>query len=370
MLIPDNNEIKTELTRLKYFLLGLSQIKGIGWKTIRDIYALKKKYNVRLANLNTFLKKKSNLFNSRVLNILLSRNIEEIENLGERKHKELISKNVEFLLEHEFGRLFSNLGNQKPYWIFVQGNKNLLFNKNKLFIGIVGTREPSKQAIETVKILVEILKPYPVIVVSGLAKGIDYHVHKESIKLGIPNVSILGYGLDTDFSKESRLMKHQILENEGVIVSEYFPTESYGKEKFLRRNKLIASISDILIPVEAKVPSGTYSTVIHAKNLNKLILGFKLENNPIENYLRKEKYEIFDFSSKEEIKRFDHFLQMLLISRKIEYDPLKKLKENISKLIKNELRFRWEDRELYSELSEFFGKLANYFKEREEKNVD
>jgi len=145
-----------------------------------------------------------------------------------------------------------------PFWIFVQGNVNVLHVDS---ITIVGTRTPSDEGYLLTRMMLAQLASEGFPTVSGLAEGVDSCVHVESLKYGIPTIAILGNGMFINFPKGSEELRSAIVSHGGAVVTEYLPNQTYSGENFVRRNRLQAALGKALIPVEWKVKSGTAHTV-------------------------------------------------------------------------------------------------------------
>lgn len=108
-----------------------------------------------------------------------------------------------------------------------------------------------------------------IVIVSGLASGIDSSSHQGTIHTG-KTIAIIASGFNYIASKSFNLL-NQILSSGGAIISEYFPDTPPQPFSFLKRNRLIASISKALIVVEAPEKSGALNTAKTAKKLNRPI---------------------------------------------------------------------------------------------------
>jgi predicted Rossmann fold nucleotide-binding protein DprA/Smf involved in DNA uptake len=111
--------------------------------------------------------------------------------------------------------------------------------------------------------------------VSGLAEGIDEAAHRESLRLGLKNLAFLGHGIHHLFPETTRELRDQIVAQGGAIASEYLPHEKYRRAYFVRRNRLQAAISDLVIPVEAAEKSGTAHTINFAHAYQRPIVGLR-----------------------------------------------------------------------------------------------
>lgn len=160
-----------------------------------------------------------------------------------------------------------------PRWLFVQGNLAAL---HKPALGIVGTRKPSNDGLFLANYVGACLHYFDTVTVSGLALGIDQIIHKLSIRAKIPTIAFIGTGILQNYPDGSSQLRREICEHGGAIVSEYLPYQSYSQENFVRRNRLQAGLSKIILPVEWKEKSGTAHTVKFAHQAHKKLVCFRL----------------------------------------------------------------------------------------------
>ena len=153
-----------------------------------------------------------------------------------------------------------------PEMIFVLGNECIL---NQTSISIVGTRNSSEDGNHIAYSFSKDLAEQNIIIVSGFANGIDTYSHLGAISSG-NTIAILAYGFQW-ISHKNITLAQKILKKGGALISEYFPDICPQKFSFLKRNRLIASISIGVIVVEAPQKSGALNTVSIAKKLNKPI---------------------------------------------------------------------------------------------------
>ena len=136
---------------------------------------------------------------------------------------------------------------------------------------IVGSRKHSTYGKDVVNFLVSSLLGEDVIIVSGLALGIDSLAHKASLENNLLTISIPGSGLGKDviYPRGNLALASKILETGGVLLSEYSDTTKAESWSFPARNRLMAAISDVVLLVEAEVASGTLITARYALELGK-----------------------------------------------------------------------------------------------------
>ncbi|MBQ1564137.1 DNA-processing protein DprA [Candidatus Saccharibacteria bacterium] len=133
-------------------------------------------------------------------------------------------------------------------------------------VAIVGSRASTPYgeqiAYDTAKLLAE----NDVIVVSGLAYGIDAVAHRGCLDGGGETVAVLGTPIDRIYPACNQGLADRILEHSGAILSEYAPEDQVFKENFTFRNRIVSGLADILLVVEASRYSGTMATVSYALN--------------------------------------------------------------------------------------------------------
>ena len=157
--------------------------------------------------------------------------------------------------------------NDCPLMLFYKGTANL---NNARIVGIVGTRKPTHQGISVCEEIVEGLRPYNVIILSGLAYGIDVTAHKTALATGQDTIGVLGHGLDTIYPAAHRkVSKEMILQ--GGLLTEFTSKSRPDKEHFPMRNRIVAGLCDALVVVETAERGGSMITAIRAAQYNKQI---------------------------------------------------------------------------------------------------
>lgn len=144
-----------------------------------------------------------------------------------------------------------------PAKIFVRGN---LFTNDEPAIAIVGTRKASAQGLKIAGEIAEGLASRGIIIVSGLAMGIDTVAHEGALKSGGKTVAVLGNGLDKIYPAQNQNLAAEIVQKGGAIVSEYEPGVPSFKQNFIQRNRIISGLSLAVIVVEAPERSGALAT--------------------------------------------------------------------------------------------------------------
>ncbi len=151
----------------------------------------------------------------------------------------------------------------------------VLYYSNKInlnspkIISIVGTRNATPYGKDIVEKLIKELSLYNVLIVSGLAYGIDIHAHEVSMKYNLPTVGIMASGLDVIYPFYHKKTAAQMMKKGGGIISEYGPKVLPEHHHFPVRNRIIAGISDATIVVEAGKKSGAIITAMCANQYNR-----------------------------------------------------------------------------------------------------
>lgn len=127
-------------------------------------------------------------------------------------------------------------------------------------VAVVGARHPTAQGAENAHAFSAALGRAGLVVVSGLARGIDAAAHEGALIGGSGTVAVLGSGLDEPYPPSNARLAARIVERGGLLVSEYAPGTPPLKENFPRRNRIIAGLSLGTLVVEAAVRSGSLIT--------------------------------------------------------------------------------------------------------------
>lgn len=139
--------------------------------------------------------------------------------------------------------------------------------ENLPMVAIVGTRKPTPYGkMMTEKLALELARA-GVVIVSGLALGIDSIAHSSALKARGRTIAVSPGGLAKIYPATNSLIADQIIANNGTILSEYPPEHQPRKIEFLERNRIIAAISDLVIIPEAAAHSGSLNTASHAMNM-------------------------------------------------------------------------------------------------------
>jgi len=149
-----------------------------------------------------------------------------------------------------------------PFVLFYHGNKELLADCQEA-LAVIGTRQPSAYGIMMTRRIVEELVGADIIIVSGLAKGIDGIAHETALTHQGKTIAVLGSGIDVCYPKENKAIYDKMKLGQ-LIVSEYPGVHEPHKDNFPWRNRIIAGLADAVFVSEARKRSGTLITVGYA----------------------------------------------------------------------------------------------------------
>ena len=158
-----------------------------------------------------------------------------------------------------------------PLTLFVKGHVNL---DNAKILSVVGTRRPSEEGrILTQRLVADLCRRHPdLIIVSGLAFGIDVTAHRAAILAGRPTVGVVAHGLDTLYPSQHRDVAAQMVHQGGALISE-FPFETKPDTyNFVSRNRIIAGLADATLIVESALKGGSLITTRYAFDYDRQVL--------------------------------------------------------------------------------------------------
>ena len=165
---------------------------------------------------------------------------------------------VTTFLDKDFPSILNHIYNP-PAILFMRGNRALL-DKRLNRIALVGARRCSLYGRNVARMLGKELGKYSTIIVSGGAQGIDTHGHEGLLASLGYGIVVMGCGLDIVYPRENTKLFDRILQNNGLLVSEYPPGTPPSAKHFPARNRIISGLSRGVIVVEAKGSSGSLIT--------------------------------------------------------------------------------------------------------------
>ena len=152
-----------------------------------------------------------------------------------------------------------------PVLLFSSGNID--FNNRKV-ISIVGTRQITSYGTEFCKKLIADLAPLNPIIVSGFAYGVDIVAHQAALEHNLQTIGVLAHGLNQIYPKTHKKYVSKIEEN-GGFMTEFWSSSNPEKENFVKRNRIVAGISEATIVIESADKGGSLITATMANDYNR-----------------------------------------------------------------------------------------------------
>lgn len=242
--------------------IALTMVKGIGDITIKtllnhfgnaeEIFKAKKVHLQKIPNIGT------KTADSILLKDSFTRAEKELNFIEKYKIQPLF-----YTSDHYPKKLRNCL--DAPVLLYFKGNADL---NNQKVIAVVGTRNATAYGKAFCDNLIAGLQQHGLLVVSGLAYGIDIAAHQASLNYQIPTIGVLGHGLDRIYPAVHRSVAEKMLANGGLLTE--FPSETNpDKQNFPKRNRIIAGMADATIVVEAAKKGGALITAEIANSYNK-----------------------------------------------------------------------------------------------------
>ncbi|TCK67757.1 DNA processing protein [Winogradskyella wandonensis] len=152
-----------------------------------------------------------------------------------------------------------------PILLFQSGNINL---ENKHIISVVGARKITTNGIAFCEKLVEDLAPYNPVIVSGFAYGTDITAHKAALKHNLQTIGCLAHGLNQIYPKVHKKYMADI-EKHGGFLTDFWSSDAFDRKNFLKRNRIIAGLSEATIVIESAEKGGSLVTADIANSYNR-----------------------------------------------------------------------------------------------------
>lgn len=245
-----------------HYQTSLGLLSGVGPKTgkalLEKLHSLEELFTTTAKKLSKKTGYKISFFNQL--------NTEEI--------LELSDKVIEFNKKHNIRSIFYtdaafpyrlNECADGPLMLYQKGELPL---NDQRYVAIVGTRDCTDYGIELCRQLIESFQGKSITVVSGLAHGIDYWVHKFCVKYNVPTIGVLGHGLDRIYPAVHRDLAKKMLQN-GSLLTEFIPWTNPDRENFPKRNRIVAGLCDATIVIESKIKGGSLITARLANDYNR-----------------------------------------------------------------------------------------------------
>lgn len=210
------------------------------------------------------------------------RQLERIEGIGSVRAGNIRSfsnfksceAEIDFIEKYKISPLFINSKNYPQRLLNCYDSPALLYYRGiadlnaPRIITIVGTRNNSEYGKLVCEKLVEALKEQDILIVSGLAFGIDSIAHKAALKNGLQTVAVLAHGLDRIYPPQNKNLARQMTEN-GGLLTDFRSGINPDRQNFPKRNRIAAGICDGLVVIESAKKGGSLITAELANSYNK-----------------------------------------------------------------------------------------------------
>jgi DNA processing protein len=155
-----------------------------------------------------------------------------------------------------------------PLMLYTLGNLNLNTART---VGIVGTRHATAYGIDFTRRLVDDLAATVdnVVIVSGLAYGIDVAAHRAALQAKVPTVAVMATGMNSIYPADHRGVAADMVRHGGMLITEYSSTEPIHKGNFVARNRIVAGLCDCLVVAESAEKGGALITANLAAGYNR-----------------------------------------------------------------------------------------------------
>lgn len=247
------------------YLIAFSYINGIGPKKLKlliDYFPNMK--DAWEASIHDFIKLGFNTKDSQAISE--ARNKLQPNKLYNNIIKNKI--NIVTLKDNNYPQLLKEIYSP-PSILYYKGT---LPNNSNMSLGVIGTRKTSIYGRQATLDLVSILAKTGLIIVSGLALGIDTLAHQTTLKHGGVTMAILGCGLDNIYPSSNYQLAKNIILNGGCIISEYPPGTKPLKQHFPARNRIIAGITKGVLVIEGNHKSGALITARFSLDYNREVM--------------------------------------------------------------------------------------------------
>jgi DNA processing protein len=245
-----------------FYLLALLKVDGVG-----DIMA--KKLLTHCGNAESIFSAKTNQIAAiDGVGSFLLKNLKD-KTIFEKANKELefIKSNdilVSFFQDEHYPDRLKHCFDS-PVLLFNSGNIDL---KNRKIISIVGTRQITSYGTEFCRSLIEDLSPLNPVIVSGFAYGVDIVAHQFAMEHNLQTIGVLAHGLNQIYPKTHKKYVARMMEN-GGFITEFWSSSNPDKEKFVRRNRIVAGMTEATIVIESADKGGSLITANFANDYNR-----------------------------------------------------------------------------------------------------
>jgi DNA processing protein len=188
-------------------------------------------------------------------------------------------KEIHFAKQNGISILVKGMTNYPSRLEHCQDSPHILFYKGKQslnhprIISIVGTRSPTAYGRERTLELIQSLANENVVILSGLAYGIDTIAHQEALRVKLPTIGVLGHGLDKMYPFANRHIASEMLGN-GGLLTEFWHGTKPDRQNFPQRNRIVSGLADAVVVVESGEKGGSLITADIANSYNRDVFAY------------------------------------------------------------------------------------------------
>ena len=245
-----------------YYTLALLQVEGVG-----DVIAKKLIQHSGSAQ-EVFASKKNQLQSIEGIGSVLIQKLQDksVFTKAEAELQFITKENISFTFfqEDDYPERLKNCYDS-PTILFQAGNINL---ENRRIISIVGTRQITSYGMEFTKKLIEDIAPLNPIIVSGFAYGVDIYAHQIAMECELQTIGVLAHGLNQIYPKVHKKYMAKMEQN-GGFLTEFWSNTNPDRENFIKRNRIVAGISEATIVIESAERGGSLATANLANDYNR-----------------------------------------------------------------------------------------------------
>ncbi|MFV0346669.1 MAG: DNA-processing protein DprA [Bacteroidales bacterium] len=251
------------------YKIALASIYGVGSKIaqnlvayaggVREVFELNKKELANIPGVGTVIANR----------------------ISDKKHLSEAEKQLFFVEKYKISSLFFTdadfpyrLKQCPDFPVILYGKGNMDLHKKRI-VSIVGTRMITEYGKNICKSIIEQIRSFDedILVVSGLAYGVDINIHRACLKHNLQTVGVLGHGLNTIYPKTHRREAEQMLQN-GGLVTDFTNSDTFDRKNFVRRNRIIAGLADATIVVESAESGGAMISAEIAQSYDRDVFAF------------------------------------------------------------------------------------------------
>lgn len=253
-------------------VIALKQLKGIGTMAVLNMPKEELKAIESIKELMNFLKKhgKANI---------TEEEITKAYNYAEKLIKENESKDIKIICDIDletYPKYLLKIKDHPPI-IFAKGNIKLLTEDN--LIAIVGSRSSLIESLNFTKEITKKFVSQDFVIVSGLAEGIDTQAHKTAVENKGKTIAVLPSDLLNIYPTKNKQLAQEILDNEGLLISEYPINSNIGKHNFIERDRIESGLSLAVFVIESKEDGGTMQTASFCQKQERLLIVLNQDKN-------------------------------------------------------------------------------------------